>query len=163
MPEVVPADAPTVVEPSVAAASAPTPAEATTTATPSAGSIDEVLDVAALMDSAEDAILLQTKTFSRVIESPREVNAREFSLQVNKKRRIRMGIDLESNIQKTFSSTTLHYYSVQGYNVVRGVLAKCLPDDIKGWYAKVDGNPGFTKESLEVLQGYAKKQSRSRG
>ena len=45
--------------------------------------------------------------------------------------------------------------------MVRGALAKCLPDDstIRGWYAKVNGNPGFTKESFEGLEGYAKNKA----
>ena len=88
------------------AASAPAPAAATAA---SAGSDDDVLDVDGLMNSSEDAILLQTNTFSGVIESPREVNVREFSLQMDKKRRIRMGIDLESF--ETFFHLTGEYVS----------------------------------------------------
>lgn len=56
---------------------------------------------------------------------------------------------------------TLHYYSVKGYEHVNKALGNCLPGEstIRGWYAKLDGSPGFTKESFEVLEGYAKNKS----
>lgn len=49
---------------------------------------------------------------------------------------------------------TLHYYSSKAYNYVRKVFNLSLPHPgtIRNWYKVIDGNPGFTTESLEALK-----------
>lgn len=55
---------------------------------------------------------------------------------------------------------TLHYYSSKAYNYVRKVFNLSLPHPvtIRNWYKVIDGNPGFTTESLEALKLMAKKK-----
>lgn len=49
---------------------------------------------------------------------------------------------------------TLHFYSPKTYNFVREEFNNWLPSvsTISKWYQKVNGEPGFTKESFEVLE-----------
>jgi len=49
---------------------------------------------------------------------------------------------------------TLHFYSLAAYNYVRDAFNKNLPhpSTLKNWYSTVDGTPGFTSESLNVLK-----------
>lgn len=48
----------------------------------------------------------------------------------------------------------LHFYSPKAYDYVRITLGMCLPSrrTISTWYRSVDGSPGFTKESLNILK-----------
>jgi len=49
---------------------------------------------------------------------------------------------------------TLHFYSPAAYNYVRDAFNKNLPhpSTLRNWYSTVDGTPGFTSESLNVLK-----------
>lgn len=49
---------------------------------------------------------------------------------------------------------TLHFYSPAAYNYVRDAFNKNLPhpSTLSNWYSTVDGTPGFTSESLNVLK-----------
>lgn len=49
---------------------------------------------------------------------------------------------------------TLHYYSPKAYDYVRKTFHTSLPHTrtLKNWYAKVGGEPGFTKEALAALK-----------
>lgn len=48
----------------------------------------------------------------------------------------------------------LHFYSPKAYEYVRTSLGMCLPSrrTISTWYRSVDGSPGFTTESLNILK-----------
>lgn len=50
-------------------------------------------------------------------------------------------------------AVTLHFYSVAGYKFVRNVYKGSLPHSriIGKWYENRSGNPGFSKEALDVL------------
>ncbi|KAJ6639443.1 DNA transposase THAP9 [Pseudolycoriella hygida] len=47
----------------------------------------------------------------------------------------------------------LHYYSPAGYKFLRSTFNNCLPhtQTIAAWYRVIDGQPGFTVESLDAL------------
>jgi len=49
---------------------------------------------------------------------------------------------------------TLNFYSPAAYNYVRDAFNKNLPhpSTLRNWYSTVDGTPGFTSESLNVLK-----------
>lgn len=49
---------------------------------------------------------------------------------------------------------TLHYYSPKGYEYVRKSFSNILPHvrTLRRWYTVVDGNPGFTQESLNSIK-----------
>ena len=49
---------------------------------------------------------------------------------------------------------TLHFYSPRAYKYVRSVLRFALPHPsvIRSWYHAIDGEPGFTKESFDILK-----------
>lgn len=65
--------------------------------------------------------------------------------------------------RKKYSSTlrtfalTLHYYSPKAYDYVRSTFNTSLPHPrtLKKWYAKIGGEPGFTKESFAALKSKA--------
>ncbi|XP_072401245.1 DNA transposase THAP9 [Diabrotica undecimpunctata] len=54
---------------------------------------------------------------------------------------------------------TLNFFSPKGYNYVREKFQTCLPhpSTISKWFRNVNGEPGFTKESLEILKKYNEK------
>jgi hypothetical protein len=49
---------------------------------------------------------------------------------------------------------TLHFYSSSAYDYVRTTFGKCLPHPttLRKWYGAVDGSPGYTSESLNVIK-----------
>jgi hypothetical protein len=49
---------------------------------------------------------------------------------------------------------TLHFYSPKAYKYVRKVFGTCLPHPrtLSKWYSNINGQPGFTKESLYALK-----------
>lgn len=51
-------------------------------------------------------------------------------------------------------ATTLHFYSPKAYSYVRSVFNKTLPHPrtIIRWYESLDGEPGITKETLDMLR-----------
>lgn len=56
---------------------------------------------------------------------------------------------------------TLHYYSPNAYEYLRNVFNYNLPHirTIKYWYTAIDGSPGYTKESFDVLSQRVKNQT----
>lgn len=54
---------------------------------------------------------------------------------------------------RTFACT-LHFYSPKAYQYVRKKFQTCLPHPrtIRKWYQSIDGQPGFTKESLVAIK-----------
>lgn len=54
---------------------------------------------------------------------------------------------------RTFA-VTLHFYSPRAYNFVRDKFAKKLPHPrtIREWYKSIDGSPGFTTLSLDLIR-----------
>lgn len=48
---------------------------------------------------------------------------------------------------------TLHFFSSKAYNYVRKRFNNCLPHvkTLSRWYSVIDGQPGFTKEVLDML------------
>ena len=126
--------------------------------------VDEVLDAAALMDSAADAILLQTNTVSGVIEFPREVNAREFSLQLDKNCRIRMRLNLKS--YETFFHLTGEYvspryaYLALSHKEVYDLLEPVSKEFTKGLYRYESFMIGSLHFSFIKLQRFDKPRLR---
>lgn len=55
---------------------------------------------------------------------------------------------------------TLQYYSPKAYDYVREKLKNLLPHPriLKRWYTVINGQPGFTKESLDSIANIVKKQ-----
>lgn len=51
-------------------------------------------------------------------------------------------------------ATTLHFYSPKAYSYVRGVFNNTLPHPrtIIRWYESLNGDPGITKETLDLLR-----------
>lgn len=49
---------------------------------------------------------------------------------------------------------TLQFYSAKAYEYVRNTFMNCLPNQrtIRSWLQVIDGNPGFSKESLEIIE-----------
>lgn len=49
---------------------------------------------------------------------------------------------------------TLHYISTKAYNFVRKQFNTCLPHPrtLSRWYQCIDGNPGFSKESIKAVK-----------
>lgn len=49
---------------------------------------------------------------------------------------------------------TLHFYSPTVNSYVRKHFNKCLPhpSTIQKWYSVIDGSPGISKESLDVIK-----------
>lgn len=49
---------------------------------------------------------------------------------------------------------TLQYYSSKAYEYVRNQFKNCLPhpETIRLWHQVIDGSPGFTKQSLELIK-----------
>lgn len=62
---------------------------------------------------------------------------------------------------------TLHFYSPKAYNFVREKFLSALPHSRTiNWYSSLNGEPGFTFESFEILKHHAaqaKKQKKSSG
>ena len=54
---------------------------------------------------------------------------------------------------KSFAMT-LHFYSAKAYEYVRDTFDLALPStrQIRNWYSKVEGGPGFTEESFSALK-----------
>lgn len=69
-----------------------------------------------------------------------------------------------STVTKSFSpelrafALQLNFYSPRAYNFVRNSFNTVLPHSatLSRWYKKVDLEPGFTSESLEILEALAK-------
>lgn len=55
-----------------------------------------------------------------------------------------------------------HFYSPAGYRYLRKQFNNALPDEstLRGWFASVDGNPGFTQESFNALKALSEEQGR---
>lgn len=51
-------------------------------------------------------------------------------------------------------AVTLHFYSPRAYKYVRSVFCLALPHPsvIRSWYKSINGEPGFTKESFDILK-----------
>ncbi len=49
---------------------------------------------------------------------------------------------------------TLHFFSPSAYNYVRNTFNKALPhtSTIRKWYTSINGEPGFTQESLNAIR-----------
>lgn len=62
---------------------------------------------------------------------------------------------------RTFA-VTLKFYSSKAYSYARRVFKKCLPapSTVRKWMQVVDGSPGFTTQSLELIKLRAKQDGR---
>jgi len=58
---------------------------------------------------------------------------------------------------------TLNFYSTRAYKYVRDTFELALPHPsvVSSWYKTIDGEPGFTKESFDVLSRHAQKQQQA--
>ncbi|PIK44382.1 putative THAP domain-containing protein 9-like [Apostichopus japonicus] len=59
---------------------------------------------------------------------------------------------------------TLHFYSAKAYNYVRQMFGLALPHprQIRAWYSRIDGAPGFTKPAFAALEA-KRKDNRAKG
>ena len=55
-------------------------------------------------------------------------------------------------------ASTLQFYSTKAYSYVRDTFLNALPHTatIRKWFANLDGGPGFSTQSFELLQGKVK-------
>lgn len=54
-------------------------------------------------------------------------------------------------------AVTLNFYSPKAYEYVRSTFSQYLPGarTLRGWYSSINGSPGFTDESFDVLKDRA--------
>lgn len=120
--------------------------------------INKILSLVALLTCLKKNTLISDEQ----AETLKATNVKTKELYTRQMKNAKTGSVTTSKYSPALRSfaLTLHYYSSKAYNYVRKVFNLSLPHPvtIRNWYKVIDGNPGFTTESLEALKVMAKKK-----